>query len=132
MDGAPEFAAQAIGVLRDIETVELVGVASSAELAERYLLRLRPDVVLMSLSLPDGHAPDVIAKLSRLHPAAFVALVLHETEPYRATLLRAGACEVIAKGELVTLLPLVLDKLARDRGPADEVGRDGEPRGSES
>jgi DNA-binding NarL/FixJ family response regulator len=110
-DEGPEFAAEAIGLFKELDAAELVGVATSADQAERYVARLAPDLVLLSLTLPDANGLEAVRRIGRLHPVPIAVLALHETEICRAAVLRAGACDVIAKDELVTRLPAALKRL---------------------
>lgn len=76
---------------------ELVGEAASAQDALRLVVDLRPDVVLMDLSLPDSSGVDAIEQLGLLAPASRI-LVLTRTEQNRVVeAIVAGASGYILK-----------------------------------
>jgi len=71
--------------------------ADGAAIVERAQA-LRPDIVVMDISMPVMNGLAATRTLKRLQPAvAIVALTRHEEEPYAQELLRAGASAFVLK-----------------------------------
>lgn len=80
---------------------EVVGEAEDAEGAVAVVRRLRPDVVLLDVHLPDADAFAVIDRLSDLAPAPAVVLISgRDRADYGAQIERGGAHDFIAKADL--------------------------------
>lgn len=104
----PEFVSEVIAFFRDLAGSELIGVAPSVELADAYVARLGPDLVLLSLPLRDTDGFGAVRRLSR---SAAVVLILPETDGDRTAVRRAGARGAIARGDFVARLPTVIGTL---------------------
>jgi two-component system, NarL family, response regulator NreC len=124
----------------DEADVEIVGEFGSAREALDALTKLRPDVVLMDIGLPDMSGIDAAKEVKRLRPeTAIVALTIHEDEEYFFRMLEAGASgyvpkraapeelltaiRVAAQGE-VYLYPSMAKLLVSDYLQQDETSRD--------
>lgn len=78
--------------------VEIAGEAGTAGEALEAVTRLKPDVVLMDIGLPDMSGIDAAREIKRLHPdTAIVALTIHEDEEYFFKMLEAGASGYVPK-----------------------------------
>jgi two-component system response regulator NreC len=127
-------------LLEDEADVEIVGEFGSAREALDALTKLRPDVVLMDIGLPDMSGIDAAKEVKRLRPeTAIVALTIHEDEEYFFRMLEAGASgyvpkraapeelltaiRVAAQGE-VYLYPSMAKLLVSDYLQQDETSRD--------
>ncbi|MFV9674235.1 MAG: response regulator [Anaerolineales bacterium] len=78
--------------------VEIVGEFGLAEEALASLERLRPDVVVMDIGLPDLSGIDAAREVKRLREGtAVVALTIHEDEEYFFKMLDAGASGYVPK-----------------------------------
>lgn len=78
--------------------VEIVGEAGTAAEALEALGRLRPDVILMDIGLPDMSGIAATGMIRKQHPQiAVVALTIHEDEEYFFKMLEAGACGYVPK-----------------------------------
>lgn len=119
----PEFAAEVIGFFRDLTEAELVGVAPSSQLADRYVARLDPDLVLLSLPLATSDGLEVLRQLGKGHDVPVVVLSLHSGNGYRSAVLGAGARELVAKGDFVSQLPAVVEELFRESEPRQPLAR---------
>lgn len=85
-------------LLEGDEDVEIIGEAGSASEALNAMSDLKPDVVLMDISLPDISGIEATREIKRLWPEiAVVALTIHEDEEYFFKMLDAGASGYVPK-----------------------------------
>jgi two-component system, NarL family, response regulator NreC len=132
-------------LLEDERDVEIIGEAATAAEALESALRLKPNVILMDIGLPDLSGIDATREIKKRCPDAFiVALTIHEDEEYFFKMLEAGASGYVPKRaapeELITairaaatgqvyLYPslaklLVRDFLSGGRAPGDQTTSD--------
>src|SRR6266576_2536217 len=72
--------------------MEVVGEASNGRMAITLALELRPDVVVMDVSMPELNGLMATEKLKELFPEIkIIALTRHTNERYLQQLLQAGA-----------------------------------------
>jgi len=98
--------------LRDYPSIQLAGEATDGETALVMNRQLRPDVVLLDVSLPGLSGFEVTARLRQATPApGVIILTMHERRPYPERLLEAGASGYLTKGcpatELVEAIRVV-------------------------
>lgn len=126
--------------------VDIVGEAETAAEALASTERLKPDVILMDIGLPDTSGIDATRQIKQRFPqVAVVALTIHEDEEYFFKMLEAGASGYVPKRaapeELLTairaaaagqvyLYPslaklLVKDYLSQERAGDQKSGLDG-------
>lgn len=80
------------------EDMEAVGEAVSAEDAFGKLLSIKPDIVLLDISLPGMSGVEAIARIKALSPKVRVLmLTMHEGEEYLQQALQAGAHGYVVK-----------------------------------
>ena len=130
-------------ILTDVGDIEVVAEAGSGEQAVRQAREIRPDVILMDLSMPGIGGMEATRKITRSMPdAKIIAVTIHEDEPFPARLLEAGAVGYLTKGcdvrEIIDAIksvylgeqyitPGVAQKLAlsfvnhRDKAPLEEL-----------
>lgn len=130
-------------ILADVGDIEVVAEAGSGEQAVRQAREIRPDVILMDLSMPGIGGMEATRKITRSMPGTkIIAVTIHEDEPFPARLLEAGAVGYLTKGcdvrEIIDaiksvylgeqyLTPGVAQKLAlsfvnhRDKAPLEEL-----------
>ncbi len=110
--------------------VEVVGVAHSAAEAIERSARLRPDLVVVDMSLPDASGLDVPSRLKTGDGAPLVYLMtFHDSVTFRAEARAAGADGCFAKTRITAEFPVALRLLHRARaagavraeGPGDVV-----------
>jgi len=78
--------------------VEIVGEADTASGALEEARRLKPDVILMDIGLPDMSGIDATREIKKhLADVAIVALTIHEDEEYFFKMLEAGASGYVPK-----------------------------------
>src|SRR5512146_572459 len=79
-------------LLENEHDVEILGEAASASEAIEATLRLKPNVILMDIGLPDLSGIDATREIKkRVAEVAIVALTIHEDEEYFFKMLEAGA-----------------------------------------
>jgi two-component system response regulator NreC len=96
-------------LLENERDVEIVGEASSASEAMEAATRLKPNVILMDIGLPDLSGIDATREIKkRDSDVSIVALTIHEDEEYFFKMLEAGASGYVPKRaapeELITAI----------------------------
>src|SRR5512134_1057664 len=85
-------------LLENERDVEIVGEASSASEAMEAATRLKPNVILMDIGLPDLSGIDATREIKkRVSDVAIVALTIHEDEEYFFKMLESGASGYVPK-----------------------------------
>jgi DNA-binding NarL/FixJ family response regulator len=93
---------------------QVVAIIDSAEEALEQAEALRPDLVIIDISLPRMSGLDLTRRLSQLLPALKILISTgHARERYYESALRMGAHEVIAKGDIHELRQAV-ERLLKD------------------
>lgn len=78
--------------------VEIIGEADTASGALEEARRLKPNVILMDIGLPDMSGIDATREIKKYLPdVAIVALTIHEDEEYFFKMLEAGASGYVPK-----------------------------------
>jgi two-component system response regulator NreC len=85
-------------LLENERDAEILGEASSASEAIEAAMRLKPNVILMDIGLPDLSGIDATREIKKRAPdVAIVALTIHEDEEYFFKMLEAGASGYVPK-----------------------------------
>src|SRR5512142_1579216 len=85
-------------LLENERDVEIVGEAASASEAIESVTRLKPNVILMDIGLPDLSGIDATREIKkRINDVSVVALTIHEDEEYFFKMLEAGASGYVPK-----------------------------------
>jgi len=80
------------------EELEVVDEAGGGEEAVALATQLRPDVVLMDITMPDMDGAEATRRIKKISPEVNVlALTIHEDEAYFFEMLNAGASGYIPK-----------------------------------
>src|SRR5437868_12358669 len=88
-----------VSVLSDEEDLEVVGEASSGRQAVGLASRLRPDVVLLDLEMPDVDGVEAIPQLLAARPGLGVLVfTAYDTDERVLGAVRAGARGYLLKG----------------------------------
>ena len=78
--------------------IEIVGEAETGAEGVRLADALRPDVILMDISMPDMNGIDATRRIKAAHPdIAVLALTMHEDDQYFFEMLAAGASGYVPK-----------------------------------
>ncbi|MDB5388947.1 MAG: Blue-light-activated protein [Planctomycetaceae bacterium] len=112
VDDNPEFIIASRRFLSFEPDIEVVGWASSGAEALEQVPRLRPDVVLMDLTMPNMNGLETTRRLkAQSHRPAVVILTIHQSDEFRTAAKDAGADSYISKSDLVDQLPPFLRTL---------------------
>jgi len=85
-------------LLQHYQEVEVVGEAGGGKEAVDLAIQLRPDVVLMDISMPDMDGAEATRRIKAAVPEVNVlALTIHEDEAYFFEMLNAGASGYVPK-----------------------------------
>ena len=92
--------------------LEIVGEAGGGEEAVTLAIQLRPDVVVMDVSMPDVDGPEATRQIKAAAPEVnILALTVHEDEAYLFEMLNAGASGYVPKrvppGDLLTAIQAI-------------------------
>ena len=102
--------------LNDVEALEVVGQASTAEEALNLMAQLAPDVVLMDIGMPGMGGLAATEAIRRDYPrVAVLILTIHDREDYLFKALQAGASGYILKGAELDELVEAVQAVARGR-----------------
>ena len=110
VDDNPTFLRVAADIVRLYPELMLVGTSSTSAQTLRLAQQLRPQIILIDLSLPGLQDLDLIPRLHRLlPPVGIIALsMLDINDFYRQAALAIGADDLVRKGALVAdLLPVI-------------------------
>jgi CheY-like chemotaxis protein len=87
-----------VKLLQEQNGITVVGVAADGREAIQLAAQLKPDVVLMDVSMPVMDGIEATAHISKLLPAArIIGLTMHHDPEIRQAMLNAGACVCLSK-----------------------------------
>jgi DNA-binding NarL/FixJ family response regulator len=98
VDDAPSTRRLLRAVLDCVASLEVVDEADSGQQAVESAKSLRPDVVLLDLSLPDTDGAEILPELLRVAPEARIVILSHTSRTAGPELVAAGASGFIEKG----------------------------------
>jgi two-component system response regulator NreC len=85
-------------LLENEDDLEIVGEANRGEQALALARDLKPDLVVMDITLPDISGVEATRRIKKSHPnIAVVALTIHEDQQYFFEMLQAGASAYVPK-----------------------------------
>jgi len=85
-------------IVRHSADLKIVGEAADLKQALALIAQVRPDVVVLDISLPDSDGLDGLAELRRHFPTLRVVMLsMHPEERYALPALRAGALGYVSK-----------------------------------
>lgn len=92
-------------IVRHSADLKIVGEAADLKQALALIAQVRPDVVVLDISLPDYDGLDGLAELRRHFPTLRVVMLsMHPEERYALSALRAGALGYVSKAMAATEL----------------------------
>lgn len=92
-----------------LEGMEVIGEASTGVEALSSAEALRPDLVLLDLSLPDLSGIEVASRMSKSNPGVRILMLsMHRDPMYVRRALSAGACGYLVKGADVPELEIAI------------------------
>lgn len=101
-------------ILDDYPSIKIVGEAGDGETAIRLNREVKPDVVLLDISLPGLSGFEVTTRLKQINPGlGIIILTVHEAAPFPGKLLDAGASGYLTKGCPATELIQAIRTVAR-------------------
>lgn len=102
-------------LLEEHDDIEITGEAATGREAIDAVVRLRPDIVLMDIGLPDISGIEATREIKRIRPeTAIVVLTIHEDEEYFFNMLQAGASGYVPKRAAPEELLTAIRAAARD------------------
>lgn len=109
IDDNPTFLRLASAILNRHPQIKTVGTILGGKDGLEIAARLKPDVALIDLVMPDLPGLEVISRLRETAPeTGVVALTMFDEEAYRQAALEAGADELVRKDNIGTdLLPAI-------------------------
>lgn len=101
-------------ILEDYPGIHIAAEATNGETALQLNRKLRPNVVLLDVSLPGLSGFEVTTRLKQATPGVgIIILTVHEQAPYPERLLEAGAAAYLTKGCPATELVQAIRTVAR-------------------
>lgn len=112
----PTFAHAVQQYLSLIDHVKVVGHAMNGPQAISMTLTLRPDLLLLDISLGGMSGFDIARHVAELtHRPRIIFLTMHDQPAYREQAKQLGAQGYVLKDEFVQQLPPMLETLAGNR-----------------
>src|SRR5258708_2659430 len=134
VDDRPIFRAGARGMLGEYQHINVVGEAVSGAEAVRLAKSLKPDVILMDISMPEMDGIRATREiLQDSHEVAILGLSVSDHEDDVSSMLEAGACGYILKDSGPEDLARAIEDAHAGRFPLDRsVARKMVPRLAEA
>jgi len=103
-----------VRILRDAPHFEVVAEAADGVAAVEQALRLRPDIVIIDLTMPRLNGLEAVRRINEALPQVRVlVLTVHEDEEYIVPIVKAGACGYLVKDSASSELTAAIERLAR-------------------
>jgi|SRR5215216_941953 len=100
-------------LVEKIEGLEVVGEAGKGSEALRLVKELKPNLMLLDLSMPDGGGFEVLAQLKQFPKLRVIVLTVHEAGEYAKRALREGAAGFLPKSVAGTELQQAIEAVLR-------------------
>jgi DNA-binding NarL/FixJ family response regulator len=114
-DDHPVVLAGIKALLQDTTDIAVVGEADSGSVALELITKLKPDIAVLDISLPDLSGVELARRLAQHCPSVKVlALTVHEDRAYLQSLLKSGARGYLLKRSAADELPRALRAVAGD------------------
>jgi len=101
-------------LVEKIKGVTVVGEAGTGNEAIELIKQLKPDLVLLDITMPDGSGFDVLHHLTKKSPEArVIVLTVHEAGEYAIRALREGAAGFLPKSAASTELEQAINTVMK-------------------
>ena len=106
------------GLILELQDVEIIGEASGVAEAIRKIRRLRPQIVLLDISMPDGNGMEVLSAINRTrrNRPHFIILTNFDQEAYRDRCFELGAEYFFDKSAQFQKAVRTIDRLSHKNG----------------
>jgi DNA-binding NarL/FixJ family response regulator len=96
-------------LLERLPDVEVVGEASNGREALALILKVKPDMALLDIGMPELNGLDAAARIAREAPRTRLVMVsMHATETYVAQAIQLGVAGYVLKESCADELPVLL------------------------
>ncbi|MEQ1751593.1 MAG: response regulator transcription factor [Prosthecobacter sp.] len=96
-------------MLEGLDDLQVVGTAEDASVAMEQLAKLKPDAIILDITLKDRSGVDQIKKIKLAYPELLVLVYsMHDENVYAERSLRAGAMGYVMKGEPASRLLMAI------------------------
>jgi DNA-binding NarL/FixJ family response regulator len=121
VDDRPIFRAGARGMLGDYKHIAVVGEATDGKQAVAMARSLKPDVILMDISMPEMDGVTATRAIMRdAHRVAILGLTVSDSEDDVSSMLEAGACGYVLKDSGPEDLARAIEDAHAGRFPLDK------------
>jgi DNA-binding NarL/FixJ family response regulator len=118
VDDSPEFLKSASSLLARESRILVVGQANSGTEALDMIADLRPDLVLMDLTMPAMNGLDATRAIRKIpNSPPVVILTLHDNQEYVVAARESGAVGFISKADLTKDFSALVDQLLKKIEP---------------
>jgi len=101
------------------DEVEIVGQAASGEEAVDLAQKIKPDVILLDIRMPDGDGLATLEKLRVAVPDCYVVMLsTYDNPTYIARAVALGACDYVLKGSSREDMLATITAAARGESPS--------------
>jgi RNA polymerase sigma factor (sigma-70 family) len=101
-------------LVEKIKGVTVVGEAGRGSEAKELMTELKPDLVLLDITMPDGNGFDVLLHAKKNFPQTrVIVLTVHEAGEYAIRALREGAAGFLPKSAASTELEQAIDTVMK-------------------
>lgn len=101
-------------LVEKIKGISVVGEAGKGSEALKLVKELKPDLVLLDITMPDGTGFDVLHRLSAKYPGIrVIVLTVHEAGEYATRAMREGASGFLPKSAASTELEHAIQAVMR-------------------
>jgi two-component system response regulator NreC len=109
------------------ESLQIIGEAVDGQEAIRKVKELKPDLVLMDITMPRMNGLDVTQRLKKIMPElAIIILTIHDLDEYRQAAMTSGASAYVLKKtimeELIPAVRMTLSQKLWDFGDQNYEG----------
>jgi DNA-binding NarL/FixJ family response regulator len=116
VDDNKTFLKAVLGVLQQVDGIEVVGCAVDGVEALELIFKLQPELVLLDISMPRMGGLELASRLSTLASAPTIILLsMHDSDEYRQAAASAGALAFVKKDNFMSELVPLLNRLISDK-----------------